>query len=175
MEVDGYGDGSGSGGGYYGDGCGKGEGYYGDGCGFGGEGSGGGYYGDGSEKGGGDGSGYGSDNEEPKSFMRILLTTILGETTRNLPIGVELAFWKSNKDGTPSNGGSGTPAYVGKVEQVKGPLKLCSKNALHGTLTPSLWKGERLWIVALYPPVAFDEDKCGSLKREILMEAPFCF
>ena len=33
--------------------------------------------------------------------------------------------------------------------------------------------GGRLWIVAMYPPVVHvDEDKCASLKREILAEVP---
>lgn len=34
-------------------------------------------------------------------------------------------------------------------------------------------KGERLWVVALYPPVEkVDDDKYASLKREILAEIP---
>jgi hypothetical protein len=39
-------------------------------------------------------------------------------------------------------------------------------------MRPEKWKGERLFIVALYHPVEFDDDKMGSLKREIIAEIP---
>jgi hypothetical protein len=85
--------------------------------------------------------------------------------------GAVLAFWRSAKDGTPANGGSGPARCVGMIEEMKGPLHPCKPGALHATLNPAKWKGERLWIVALYPPVVHvDEDKCASLKREILAE-----
>jgi hypothetical protein len=38
-------------------------------------------------------------------------------------------------------------------------------------MKPTAWKGERLWVVALYPPVTVvDEDKFAGKKREILAE-----
>jgi hypothetical protein len=61
-------------------------------------------------------------------------------------------------------------AYCGLIETVAGPLQLCSDHTLHATLNPQQWKGNRLWIVALYGEIAEDEDKLGALKREILLE-----
>ena len=57
------------------------------------------------------------------------------------------------------------------LETFQGPLDLCTKNALHGTLLPEEWKGDRMWIVALYPPYVEQEDTACSLKREIICEA----
>lgn len=88
-----------------------------------------------------------------------------------LKAGATLAFWKANADGTPANGGSGTVAQPGLIEEVTGPLELCGRHALHGTFRPDKWNGDKVWIVALYPPIATAEDKMGSLKREILGEA----
>jgi hypothetical protein len=81
-----------------------------------------------------------------------------------------IGFWRSSAGGSPANGGSGTVARVGLVEEIRGPLKICSRNALHATLDPGKWKGDRLWVVALFGEVQTDEDKLGALKREILME-----
>jgi hypothetical protein len=53
---------------------------------------------------------------------------------------------------------------------VSGPLALYGPHALHATLTPHKWKGERLWIVALIGEVIRDETKMGALKREIIGE-----
>jgi hypothetical protein len=39
-------------------------------------------------------------------------------------------------------------------------------------MQPDEWKGERLWVVALYGEVQFEGDKCAALKREILGEIP---
>ena len=83
-----------------------------------------------------------------------------------------MAFWKSNSSGSPANGGSGPAREVGTVDEIAGPLQLCGKNALHATHSPHIWKGERMWLVAMYPPVQMQEGKVGSLKREILMEVP---
>jgi hypothetical protein len=60
----------------------------------------------------------------------------------------------------------------GTVEKVEGPLELCSTKALHATLIPPKWKGERLWVVALHGEIAGDEEKYGALEREIIGE---CF
>jgi hypothetical protein len=57
------------------------------------------------------------------------------------------------------------------VEEESGPLYPCKAGALHATMSPSKWKGERLWVVALYPPiVTVDDDKFAAKKREILAE-----
>ena len=57
------------------------------------------------------------------------------------------------------------------IEEEKGPLKPCQAGALHATMKPQDWKGERLWVVALYPPVVkVDDNKFASLKREIIAE-----
>ena len=82
-----------------------------------------------------------------------------------------IAFWKSDRDGKPSNGGSSDePACPGLVQKVQGPLELCTNRALHATLKHDKWNGERLWVVALKGDVQISEDKCGALEREILGE-----
>ena len=152
---DGDGDGSGSG---YGYGSGSGYGY---GSGY-GDGSGDGYgYGDGS----GDGYGY-------AAYSQAVLQHYAGEIghKRVKEDGAVLAFWKSKKDGTPANGGAGGARKVGMIEEVAGPLKLCSNRALHATLDLAQWEGDKIWIVALYPPIAEESNKIGSLKREIIAE-----
>ena len=85
-----------------------------------------------------------------------------------------MAFWRSHKDGTPANGGKGPPRKLGQVEEIQGPLEICTKNALHGTLEPKNWKGERWWVVGLHEPVQRDGDKIGSLKREIIADLGPC-
>src|SRR3989304_319571 len=176
----GDGDGDGGGGGYgYGDGDG-GYGYGGGGGGGGGRGAsaaeraggGGGhssaYGGDyGHSYGDGDGGGDGDNSESIVYWMRTL--------PRFAPAaekaGAILAYWRSHADGTPANGGGGTKARVGLVEEISGPLAICTKNALHGTLDPPKWRGDRLWIIALYPPWQFQGDKVASLKREFIADA----
>ena len=56
------------------------------------------------------------------------------------------------------------------IEEIPGPLAICTRNALHATFHPPKHKGERLWVVAMYPPFQCDEDKLGALKREIICE-----
>lgn len=84
--------------------------------------------------------------------------------------GCRLAIWKAKADGSPANGGSGGPRKVGDIEEIPGPLRLCGKGALHATLNPGKWEGSRWFIVAMYPPIVQEDDKLGSLKREILTE-----
>ena len=159
---DGDGSGSGSGSGD-GDGSGSGSGY-GD-----GSGSGSGYgSGDGSGYGYGSGSGYWRRLFEMVSAQwpevsRSLLQAAMTEATT-------IAFWRSDKTGKPANGGMAPPVAVGDVHEITGPLRLCSAGALHATMRPEKWQGERLWVVALYGEVAFEDDKCGALKRQILGE-----
>ena len=134
----------------YGSGYGSGDGY-GSGCGYG--------------YGYGDGSGYGS---EKKKYLEAVAEPFSQPN-------VVVAFWRSDENGRPSNGGSrSSQAFVGKTECVDGPLRLCSENALHGTMDPAKWKGERWWIVALHEPVQKQDDKIGSLKRTILADLETC-
>ena len=184
-KVNGYGsgsgDGSGSGYGYgygYGSGSGSGSGS-GDGS---GDGSGSGYgYGSGSGSGygSGDGSGYGSGSGSGsgKEYLTAVADGAVGDRAAKLRAeGAVLAFWRSDKDGKPCNNGTGPARHIGMIEEEKGPLVPCQRGALHGTMQPANWKGDRLWIVALYPPVeAVDDDKYASLKREIIAEIPNFF
>ena len=154
----GYGDGYGDGYGYgygYGDGYGYGYGYgYGDGDGYG---DGYGYgYGSGSGDGYGDGYGYG--------YWQAVLASYAA------PNDATLAFWRSDKDGKPCNGGSGTVARVGLVEEIRGPLEICTHRALHATLDPAKWQGDRLWVVAMHGELQQQEDKIGALKRTFIAE-----
>lgn len=157
---DGYGDGSGNGSGY-GDGYGSGNGNgYGDGYGYGY------WYVDGS--GDGYGSGHGELVEQIAVESCVRATALLSE-------GCELAVWRCSLYCTPSNGGKSDPVKPGDIQEIEGPLEICTARALHGTLAPWKWEGERLFAVALYPPVVRQDDKMASLKREILAEIPnFC-
>ena len=83
-------------------------------------------------------------------------------------------FWRSNDDGTPSNGGKKTKAQIGLTEEIEGPLELCSARALHGTLNPTKWKGPRWWVVALHELVVDQDEKSGSLKRTFLADLGKC-
>lgn len=87
-------------------------------------------------------------------------------------LGITIAFWRSDSDGRACNGGdSKRIAAAGLVEEVAGPLKICSRHALHATRVPPKWQGERVWVVALFGEIQEQEDKLGALKREILGEA----
>jgi hypothetical protein len=170
---DGDGDGSGDGDGYgssYGDGSGDGSG---DGYGSGdGDGSGSGYgYGDGSGDGYGDGSGYGSYWLKTIQYFAEKWSDAQRARLEELRArGVKIAFWRSNRDGTPANGGNWVSAKVGDVHKVRGPLALCTQRALHATLIPPKWKGERMWVVALLGEVIGGNEKYGALEREIIGE-----
>jgi hypothetical protein len=82
--------------------------------------------------------------------------------------GAKIAYWRSDKDGRPSNGGVADPAEPGVIQKVDGPLSICTKRALHATYTPGKWKGDRIWLVALIGEVQEQEDKLASLEREII-------
>ena len=171
--MSGYGDGHGAGYGYgdgdgYGDGHGDGHGDgYGDGNGY-GDGDGNGYgYGHGYGDGDGYGNGNGNGSENSKQYFSIFLEEYRARSNLS---DVKIVFWRSHADGTPSNGGSKTKAYVGLTEEVEGPLQLCSRRALHGTLSPHMWEGERLWVVALHQPVGQEANKFGALKRTIIAD-----
>lgn len=87
--------------------------------------------------------------------------------------GAVIAYWRSDKRGCATNGGVSTiPVQVGTIEEVPGPLKLCSGCALHATLSPlSAFAGQRLWVVALIGEISSDGlFMLGALKREIIGE-----
>ena len=136
---------------------------YGDGYGYG--------YGYGSGYGYGYGSGYGSGYGYGYGSGSGLAAHLSGAYP--LPKGWKgstVAIWRSDASGKPVNGGSGIVATIGAVHEVPGPLSPCSPHALHATLQPEKWKGERWWVVALAPPVVDQNDKLASLKRLVLAE-----
>ena len=163
MELTGSGDGSGYGYGY-GSGDGSGSGYgsgYGSGDGYG--------YGYGSGYGSGDGygDGYGYGSLDGYGYGSLDATAFADQ----VPPDTTVAIWRSDQDGYSANGGTKTqPARPGLVQEVQGPLKACSSRALHGSLNPAQWKGDRWWIVALHEPVVRQNDKIASLKRTIICE-----
>lgn len=141
-------------------------------------------YGDGYGYGSSDGSGYGSGSGEGSSsgYPEYWAASIPGLVAAWSDAqrarydaaqrdGATVAYWRSNSDGTPANGGHGPARKVGDMEEVSGPLELCGGHALHATLTPGKWAGAKFWVVALYGEVQSDETKLGALKREILGEA----
>ena len=143
-------DGSGDGYGYgYGDGSGSGDGY-----------------GYGSGYGSGDGSGDGCWPLLLEPYRTHELVTAELDAGRN----VLLAWWRSGDDGLPANGGhGGETARPGLVQEVTGPLALCSRG-LHATSKPQDWSGDRWWAVALCGPIQTDGTKAAALRRVILAE-----
>ena len=136
-------------------------------------------YGDGNGYGNGDGYGngygYGDGNGSDKAYLEAYLAAAGGVRASQLrDAGAVLAFWRSTKDGTPANGGTMPPVKVGDIQEIPGPLKLCGPGALHATIDPPKWSGERWWLVALHAPWIQDGDKYGSLKREILEDLGPC-
>jgi hypothetical protein len=137
-------------------------------------GSGSGYgYGDG--YGSGSGSGYGSGYGDYwlktiKYFVEKWTEAQRARMEELRALGAKICFWRSKKDGTAIHGRKIEAARPGLVQEVKGPLELCSNRALHGTLIPPKWDGDRLWIVALIGETVGDDEKYGALKREIIGE-----
>jgi hypothetical protein len=85
---------------------------------------------------------------------------------------VTVGVWRSDRDGFSANGGArkGEPARPGLVQEVEGPLRICTANALHISLNPPEWKGERWWVAALIGPVQSEGLKYGGLKRVLVEE-----
>jgi hypothetical protein len=143
------------------------------------------WVGDGSGSGSGSGSGYGYGDGYGSGYgdgygeywvivLGCFLNRLSVEAQKRAAVlvaqGAKLAYWRSDAAGRPANGGSLAPVAAGALHEEKGPLRLCERGTLHATLNPPKWKGERWWIVALYPPFIGDDDKYGSLKREIIGE-----
>ena len=122
--------------------------------------------GSGSGSGCGSGSGYGYGYLRQEYLSAVLMR--YGNSDGML------VFWRSTKDGHPANGGDALAVEVGTIQEIAGPLKLCSRQALHGTLHPWKWKGDRWWVVKLHNPVEKDDDKMGSLKRTIIADLGKC-
>ncbi|CCB64431.1 hypothetical protein [Hyphomicrobium sp. MC1] len=164
----GYVDGSGSGDGD-GDSSGAGAGAV-DGYGYGdGDGSG---YGDGDGSGDGSGSGDGYYWRACIPYFSQKWTDAQRDRLSVLQAaGATIAYWRSDADGRPCNGGDGGPVEPGMVQKIPGPLRLCGSGALHATLMPPEWRGERWWIVALIGDVIEEGSKLGALEREIIGEA----
>ena len=152
--------GHGSGYGYgYGYGSGHGSGY---GYGYG--------YGSGYGSGSVSGYGYGSLKEAVQVFISQIPKSQALRAKTLLKSGAKIAYWRSDKNGNPANGGSCGPVKAGDVQKISGPLEICTSGALHATYIPSKWKGERIWLVALIGEVVEQEDKLGALEREIIAE-----
>ena len=135
-------------------------------------------YGYGSGSGSGSGSGYGDGyGDYWKSCITYFAEKWTDAERARLAaakkLKAKIAFWRSDKNGQPSNNGSKIePAAPGIVHTALGPLHLCNAGTLHATLMPPKWKGERWWVVALHGEVIGDDEKYGCLKREIIGE---CF
>ena len=87
--------------------------------------------------------------------------------------GAVIAYVVTDKHGRPSNGGPATREWQvrsGLVQTVQGPLEICGPRALHGTRSPHKWFDERVWVAGFVGEVQKEEDKIGSLQREIIGE-----
>ena len=169
LRLAGSGDGSGAGysAGGYGDGYSAGS--YGDGCsgdGYSAGGDGDGYSGYGYSF-AGYSNGYSGDGDAGYSYWFEVFNQNFQVDQMRISF---IAFWMSDSHGRPANGGSGTVATEGLVEKIRGPLKICTPNALHATLDPPKYEGERLWLVDMRGELQFSDDKIGALERKIIGE-----
>jgi hypothetical protein len=127
-------------------------------------------YGSGSGYGDGDGSG-----QYWKSALEYFLQRLSPEQQEHARAvavaGALLAFWRSDADGRPANGGECEPVTAGTVHREAGPLRdECGEGQLHATLVPPKWSGDRWWIVALIGERRGDDEKYWALEREIIGE-----
>jgi hypothetical protein len=134
-------------------------------------------YGSGYGYGDGDGYGYGYGDGSKQywlatipHFARKWPDTLQQRLAALQEDGATIAFWRSDAKGRACNGGNNAPVSPGTVEEIPGPLKICTRNALHATFIPPNWNGDRWWIVALIGEVQIDGDKVGALKREVIGE-----
>ena len=91
--------------------------------------------------------------------------------------GAVFAYYLTDSYGRPSNHNIDNilerkkwTVKPGVVQKVNGPLKECSKNALHATLEPHKWAGNRVWVVAFLGEVKHLDSKIAGLHREIIGE-----
>jgi len=128
-------------------------------------------YGDGDGDGSGYGYGSGSYWLSCMSYFAAKWPESAQSRYRELAAKqTKFAYWRSNADGRPANGGSGVIAEPGAIHKERGPLNLCHRGTLHATLLPIKWQGDRWWIVALHGEVVGDDEKFGCLEREIIGE-----
>jgi hypothetical protein len=132
-------------------------------------------YGYGSGYGSGDGYGYGDGEFWAKAIECFALkwpTTQQQRLAELQATGAKIAFWRSDRNGKPANGGDAEPAYPGMTQKEPGPLRSqCGAGQLHATLKPQDWQGDRYWVVALIGEVRGDDTKFWALEREIIGEA----
>ena len=97
---------------------------------------------------------------------------------RLLKSGATIAYWCSDAHGRPANHSLDPTrtrewtARPGLVQEVEGPLRICTSHALHATTEPHRWAGVRVWVVGLVGEVASEEGgrKVAALRREIVGE-----
>jgi hypothetical protein len=130
-------------------------------------------YGSGSGDGDGSGDGYGSKEywlATIPNFAKKMPEARQLRLSELQRAGATIAFWRSDSKGRACNGGSNPPVAAGTIEEIKGPLEICTQQGLHATFLPPKWKGERWWIVALIGEVQEQDDKVAALKREVIGE-----
>lgn len=103
-----------------------------------------------------------------------------------IQLGATIAYWRSDANGLPCNGGLkkgalipvGNEVFTTTAEGQPRPgkmIELCTNQVLHATLKVPRWNGSRLWIVGLFgSEIIGDEEKFGAARRQIIGEAlPF--
>ena len=97
------------------------------------------------------------EKAEILAYHEWVISNAIGERAKFLRDQVAVvAFWRSSGDLAP---------VVGMVEETLG------KSDLYATMSPQMFRGDRLWIVVLYPPVeVVDGYRLASRKREFLAE-----
>ena len=92
--------------------------------------------------------------------------------------GATLAYWCSDAHGRPANhaldpmSARDWTARPGLVQEVAGPLQICTEHALHATNEPHRWAGVRVWLVGLVGEIVRESSgtKLAALRREIVGE-----
>ena len=126
-------------------------------------------YGDGEGNGDGDGGGYGGGGGYAQLYQ--IVKTSWPRLAEIEDTATALALWKSDENGMATNGGrSKEAARPGLIEEIEGPLGICTARGLHATMNPEKYSGQRVWVVALFGEVQWQGDKCAALKREIIGE-----
>ena len=125
-------------------------------------------YGYGDGYGSGYGYGYGDGDGALSAYLSHPLVAAAVEAGETVSLG----WWRSGTDGQSANGGRtmADPARPGLIQEVPGPLRLCSQHALHASWVPSQWDGERWWVVGLLGETRTDGSKAGALRRLIVEE-----
>lgn len=101
--------------------------------------------------------------------QRKRLAQLLREQAKN-PAKVWVGYWVGNAQGRSAYGHGQLTAEPGKVQRIKGTLRICDSGGLHATREPHQWPGVRVFVVALLGKRIDQGNKSSASVREIIGE-----